>query len=968
MKQLISNHMGSHGVKANSQNHKLSEKMNRRMLVVTVLGVMLLIGAADQVYGQGGALSGKVTDQQSGRVLYGVKVSIPSLGSSTYTDRDGRYVFWGLSGGDYDLEISSLGYESQQVSVTVESGQRTEAAVALQGGYAGGDRIFGTRARAEQVRVQSRQRDQMQVSTVIGTEHRNRFGDYTVRDALVRVPGIQVGSNREINLRGVGRNAYNVTLDGQRMATTGLGDRSVDLGMFSTDLIDDIEVIRVVSPDMDADALSGVVNLTTFQPVGGPRRLEVHMGGGANTEYFGFTGPDQRASLRYYETVTENLALSGALSYHQQSHSREGLGIVYDVADFGAGPEDVLENISPTLQNDTRKAVGGQLQLTYEPTQRSTYHIRGLINFHQQDVTRHSNHWVANQSWSDLENVAQGRFQYALDLDENNFNQFAFQTGARYQFNWFNFEYTLGWDRSRVERDRLLNTFQSMGTLNYSVNSTDRYRPEIDLGETTLPISRDMILQPVDNIHSLQVYNTYSGRVDFEIPFNLGAFKFGSSIHQREKDVFNQGAYTNFEYTFIGFIRLNELERRREGTDILDSYNLPWLVDADGYRDFFGVNSAIMRRDIQKFRRNSDPYNYLLTENVYAGYGMLTLEFGDLSIMGGARYEYTDTENEGRLTAYDRFGRYDATSDTLRSNNYNGIFPNVQLKYAPGDQVRIQLAYSKTMARPDFSMLSPFEMVIRQDTTLYRGNPGLEPVYSNNYDFIFDYNFHGYGLVSVNAFYKDISNFISLTERRIDVAEGQYTGLDPLFTEEVSTLTARETTFRNSDRNATIYGVEVSLKQSLSFLPGFIGNFGIFANYTWTESSYETERNNEVSERTFKSPHVVNAAVDYTQGRFFGQVSYHWSAEYISRLADEMSVAPAIDAANAQFLDEYSSGWTDMSVSMQFRVSDNFRLWANAHNLLGREPVIYRADRDLYPLHSEHLGGRGFLMGIRFDL
>ena len=40
-------------------------------------------------------------------------------------------------------------------------------------------------------------------------------------------------------------------------------DRSVDLSMISSDILEGIEVYKAITPDMDADAVGGSINLVT---------------------------------------------------------------------------------------------------------------------------------------------------------------------------------------------------------------------------------------------------------------------------------------------------------------------------------------------------------------------------------------------------------------------------------------------------------------------------------------------------------------------------------------------------------------------------------------------------------------------------------------------------------------------------------------------------------------------------------
>ena len=86
-------------------------------------------------------------------------------------------------------------------------------------------------------------------------------------DALKRIPGIAMqgdgGEARTINMRGFGAEFNSVTLNGERMPSAEGGNRIVQLDLIPSDMIQAIEVNKTLTPDMDADAIGGSVNLVT---------------------------------------------------------------------------------------------------------------------------------------------------------------------------------------------------------------------------------------------------------------------------------------------------------------------------------------------------------------------------------------------------------------------------------------------------------------------------------------------------------------------------------------------------------------------------------------------------------------------------------------------------------------------------------------------------------------------------------
>ena len=72
-------------------------KRNLLLLICTLF--------AFSAYAQEGGVKGTVVSRGSRDAIGNVKVSIPSLGLETVSDKDGRFVFDGIERGDYDLKF-----------------------------------------------------------------------------------------------------------------------------------------------------------------------------------------------------------------------------------------------------------------------------------------------------------------------------------------------------------------------------------------------------------------------------------------------------------------------------------------------------------------------------------------------------------------------------------------------------------------------------------------------------------------------------------------------------------------------------------------------------------------------------------------------------------------------------------------------------------------------------------------------
>ena len=118
-----------------------------------------------------------------------------------------------------------------------------------------------------QALAQSKQQNADNLKNVIDAELIGKLPDQSTADALQRVPGISIerdnGEGHYVMIRGTESRLSTVTIDGQSIAGTDASTRAVDLNVVPSDQLAEIEVAKVLMPEMDADAIGGTVNLIT---------------------------------------------------------------------------------------------------------------------------------------------------------------------------------------------------------------------------------------------------------------------------------------------------------------------------------------------------------------------------------------------------------------------------------------------------------------------------------------------------------------------------------------------------------------------------------------------------------------------------------------------------------------------------------------------------------------------------------
>jgi TonB-dependent receptor len=227
--------------------------------------------------------------------------------------------------------------------------------------------------------------------------------------------------------------------------------------------------------------------------------------------------------------------------------------------------------------------------------------------------------------------------------------------------------------------------------------------------------------------------------------------------------------------------------------------------------------------------RDSFRDDWRTKDRITAGFLQGEVEFTPkLRGTAGVRFERTNVtlikpfEDVRATSVVDRWTQ----RRTFRSD-YDNWFPNVQLRYEPWHRVVLRAAYSTTIGRPKITDISGrlVEDDVAQIVTF--SNPGLKPQHGRNLDVSAEYYFEPVGVVSVGVFRKEIDNFITPVTFRV---QGNEFGLD------LREYAGWEGRTKRNVGDGTVEGLEFNYSQQLSFLPGVLKGFGVFANWTTLRS------------------------------------------------------------------------------------------------------------------------------------
>ncbi|HEV8231491.1 MAG TPA: TonB-dependent receptor [Thermoanaerobaculia bacterium] len=255
----------------------------------------LLLSFAVTATAQDAILSGRVT-QEEGPPVANATVSIPELGLTATTDKDGRYTLTipagSVKGQTVDVRVVAPGLQSKTAKVTLTTGSLTQD-FAL--GFAFGEEVVvGSRApgaAAEKAVPVDVYTEQQVESASAGAETAQIIERIAPSFNFPR-PTISDGTDsvRPATLRSMGPDQVLVLVNGKRRHTSALvnvngtigrGAQSVDLNAIPSSAIERIEVLRDgAAAQYGSDAIAGVINIVLKS---GVSPVELGLQGGTTT-------------------------------------------------------------------------------------------------------------------------------------------------------------------------------------------------------------------------------------------------------------------------------------------------------------------------------------------------------------------------------------------------------------------------------------------------------------------------------------------------------------------------------------------------------------------------------------------------------------------------------------------------------------------------------------------------------------
>ncbi|QLG45626.1 TonB-dependent receptor [Costertonia aggregata] len=939
------------------------------------------------LFAQTGNVQGTISDE-NGIYLPGANVMITSLSKGAISDFDGRFTLIDIPEGMYTLSVSYLGYADIQQEVTVKANATTEISLFIEPKSM---QLQGVEVTAYGLSGQSKalntQKSNLNITNVVSTDQIGKFPDANIGDAVKRIPGITMqvdqGEARNIIVRGLSPQLNSVTLNGSRIPSAEGDNRNIQMDLIPADMIQTIEVSKAVTPDMDADALGGSVNLVTRTSPQG-FRLSATLGSGIN---FITDKPILNGSLLLgNRSKNDKFGWMIAVSGNDNDFGSDNIEAEWtDEFEFNTGVqdadgEDILEEIDVDpyanvfeqreyLVQRIRRSFSANLDYKFDAN--NTVFLKTMYNWRDD----RENRFRLEHEILDGEDIGTGDFTIlnrlpvrfpvevkrqtkgGIDNTRNKNRRLEDQRMQNYSLGgnhlWGNLKVDWMGSFAKASEERLNERyaeFESEYIINNDVFNTRYPRfSAADVADENLQSFEYGEITEENQFTEEEDINVF---VNFEIPVDIfgkgdGSFKFGARGRFKTKLRDNNFLEFDLEDDFPTLVDVPV-------KDYSDSDYLAgsqYLIGAFASEEWLGrLNLTNGTPVLDEFL----PGNFEVIEDVYAGYLMFNQKIAEkLSILAGIRIENTNLKSTGNSLTFIEEDEANGIEESIEvevvndENSYTNILPGVHFKYDVSPNTVLRLAWTNTLARPNYVDLIPRAEILSEDDEIILGNADLEPTTSMNFDIMAEHYFQSVGIVSGGLFYKDIDNFIY-------TFQGETT--DDTFGPGTSGF---ETFQPLNGEGASIFGAEIAFQRQLDFLPGFARNFSLYLNYTFLTSSADGIRNEDGDEREDldlpnTAPNMFNGSLGYADKRFSARLSVNFSDSYIDEIAGN------------DFDDRYYDTQLFVDFNATYAINKNLSLYADVNNITNQPLRYFQGIRDR--TQQVEFYGQRLTFGLKYDL
>ncbi|MFY0252556.1 TonB-dependent receptor domain-containing protein [Chitinophaga sp. 30R24] len=907
---------------------------------------------------KGAQFTGTVKDAGTMEPVIGALIAVHGEGElkgriyRTTTDFNGSFVVDKLHPGRYTAKVQYMGYQVSETTFAINGqGENVNQAFLLKTSH----------QRLNEVVVNAKQdggsahvarkieKNADQIMNVVSAKAIEVSPDITVANVIQRVSGVSLersnnGDGRFAIIRGMDKRYTYTLINGIKVPSPDNKNRYVPLDIFPAELMERIEVNKTLTPNMEADAIGGSINLVMKNA---PDRFLISANAGSGYSQYFF----DHSFMKFDKGAINDkspLDLNGP-GYNATSNdfSRGNL----DFKKSTAAPYGIfgLTLGDRFLHHKLGVLVGGSYQHTSRGSENTFFKTMTSIKNTPllQDII------ARNLSSNLTRSAVHTKIDYQLN-SKNEISLYGLYTNLQNVESRISSDTSLTSTRTGPGTGKVTtlsrSRYQTQYIANVSLQGKHNLLPALSIDWTGSYAKAGSKLPDWVELNTFSAASIENG-APYVSPATLQPFN-RIWQHNTDKDL---SGYLNVHYKPMVMgkradFSVGGLYRHKTRENYFNTYTLEPVKT--GNPATFPVFENIYHAQYKVANPNGNidnALNYNSSEDILAYYAQLKFDIDRLQVIGGARVEETKQAFDTRQS--------DLFQGKTGKLTYTDLLPSIHLKYQLQADQQLRLSVYTAIARPNYFDLIPY-VVTATDNFDEAGNPNLKHTTSTNFDLRYEWFPKVIDQFVAGVFYKDI-------HRPIEFMVNDKGQIQPM-----------------NLGNATNKGLElVGVK--------YFRQFGVSANYTFTLSSIKAtgvKNNYNPITNTLNTPnqlivpverplqgqskHIANLTVFYKQPK----------AGLDLQLASVYTGSRIVQVSQFADLDYWQRGNVQLDFSAEKKLSEKFGVYIKLQNLLNNPSIV--EIRSPYttpvngsvPLQKENhnlivqkdIYGQSFLFGLRY--
>jgi TonB-dependent receptor len=819
-------------------------------------------------------------------------------------------------------------------------------------------------------------KDDDKVVTVQTATQMEQKGAGDVADATKKITGLStVGS--VLYVRGLG-DRYNVAyLNGLPLPSPDPDFRVVPLDLFPTDIVNSVQVSKVMSSELYGDFAGGAFNIITKSFYNEPT-MKISLSTGGNTQttfqkfktynggkfdFFGFDDGTRSIPAGVFDNSKDLTTFPGVNSIFPDKlyNTNPDIGSAFE-NNFGVIEKTSRPNTSFSISAGTFKPFAkskdkssGYGILAMVKNDNSLKYQEGVVKIINAQSEERLNYDVKQYNY---ETSTTGLLNFYVRINPNHNisvnSLFVNKSNDETRETWgYHFDYDPFnvYSRRLTYKQNFLNVNQVVGTHKFFNHKEDKnfsklivdWRASMSFTGSKEPDRRQLVALYTGDEEATDSYDMWNA---LDVNEN---HRFFSILQERE-----MAAKVNFAYviksreteTSRKQIRIEDLITLRGGVDYKNktrafdykqyNYNIKVLADNNQPIDIYNTDYYLSNENHQAGLFFIDELSnfgssYVAEQSVLAAYVDAKFRLNKLEVIPGVRVEHANQSvlNRDQVTP-SQFNHTVVPNDIAE-----GILPSLILKYSHSEKDVFRFVASKTLTRPKFNEIAPFQYIQFFAGTKAQGNDSLKNGTNYNADFRYERYPRAGEMITIGGFYKYLQNPIEQTMR--GTASGQLAS------------------FSNA-KQGHVAGVEFEYVRSLSFLvkeekrdSSILKDFGLGFNaaYMWTQVTIDTldlgnNSTNYIRPLEGASPFLVNLDLRY-QKSFKNEDGN--KKDVLVSLAYNLFGQRLVAVGGNGIGDQYATPVSTLNLVTKMTFNDKFSIGLKGKNLLN--PYINVIQEDM---------------------